>query len=282
MNSKFNDIKKILVCPIDKKNLIFKKKYLLNPRLKIKYKILNNQIFFNKNKSTISDDVKQKNYFKNKLGEIYYILLKFFGPTFPYDFKKIIKNNFNLSNQIILNLGSGNSKIHDKIINIDFEPYSNVDLVCDCTNLPFKKNSVDGIISRSFIEHINNPFKMSDEIFRCLKTNGKTIHSVPFLYPVHASPNDYSRFTVEGFKTLIFKKFKFIDSKILTGPFTLINLILIEIFSTIFSIFNLKLKKYFYIFFMMIFFPIKYLDYFFIKKNIFENIATSIYIKFKK
>jgi hypothetical protein len=48
------------------------------------------------------------------------------------------------------------------------------------------------------------------------------------MYPYHASPFDYNRYTEEGLK-ILFKKFKIIKIINISGPFTLINLILIEI-----------------------------------------------------
>jgi predicted SAM-dependent methyltransferase len=51
-----------------------------------------------------------------------------------------------------LNLGCGRRSISG-YVNIDIQPYDNVDLVSDITCLPYEKNSIDEIYSCAAIEH---------------------------------------------------------------------------------------------------------------------------------
>jgi len=51
-----------------------------------------------------------------------------------------------------LNLGCGQKSISG-FVNIDIQPYDNVDLVADVTNLPYERNSIDEIYSCAAIEH---------------------------------------------------------------------------------------------------------------------------------
>lgn len=55
---------------------------------------------------------------------------------------------------IKLHLGCGQKKI-EGYINIDIQRFSNVDMVADISNLPFKKKSVDLIYSCANIEHFS-------------------------------------------------------------------------------------------------------------------------------
>ncbi len=45
------------------------------------------------------------------------------------------------------------------------------------------------------LEHLQNPEKVLAEIYRILRTDGILILSSPFLFPVHADPYDFQRWT---------------------------------------------------------------------------------------
>jgi len=112
------------------------------------------------------------------------------------------------------------------------------DIVGDIKNIPLDDSSVDAVICRAVLEHIDDPFKAVSEIYRVLKPNGKCLVSLPFLYPYHAEKGyygDYYRFTKEGAKHM-FKKFSAIEIKNIRGLFeTLVNLIPIKIYRKVFS-----------------------------------------------
>ena len=156
-----------------------------------------------------------------------------------------------------------------------------MDIVADALNLPFKDEVIDCIVSTSFIEHIKSPSVFVKEIQRCIKSGGITVHSIPFLYPYHSSPQDYSRFTHTGIKNL-FRNFQELNLTNITGPFTLIVLILTDFLSSLLSLSIPKLKISFYFIFLGLFFWMKYLDIFFVnKKNLF-HISPNFICIFKK
>lgn len=74
---------------------------------------------------------------------------------------------------MILNLGCG-KKIIKGAVNVDMTPYPNVDEVVDLSVFPWKwaDNSIDGIHSSHFIEHLPDQKKFLDECIRILKPNG--------------------------------------------------------------------------------------------------------------
>ena len=45
-----------------------------------------------------------------------------------------------------------------------------------------------------------NTKKVVSEMLRVLKPGGELYCSIPFIFGFHASPHDYQRYTVEGFK----------------------------------------------------------------------------------
>jgi len=105
----------------------------------------------------------------------------------------------------VLDLGAGSAKYKEMILKKALEYRScdavknkNIDDICDVLNLPYPQESFDTIISTQVMEHVKNPFKMAEQIFKVLKPGGKVIVTAPFLIPMHSDPDDYFRFTASG------------------------------------------------------------------------------------
>ncbi len=97
-----------------------------------------------------------------------------------------------------------------KYLNID--PKTNPDFLGNAENIPVKNNSFDGIICSQLLEHVINPKKILQEIYRVLKSGKHLLLTVPFLFRIHPDPNDYGRYTDQYWKTTLeeigFKKIK--------------------------------------------------------------------------
>lgn len=76
------------------------------------------------------------------------------------------------------------------------------DIVADAGALPLRDGSADCVICTEVLEHLPDPAACVAEGHRLLRPGGTFIASVPFLYPVHADPHDYQRFTAEGLRHL--------------------------------------------------------------------------------
>lgn len=79
------------------------------------------------------------------------------------------------------------------------------DIVGDIHNLPFENSSQDSIICIAVLEHVENPIKAFEEMYRVLKPGGYLFVYVPFLYYYHAEKGyygDYWRFTEDGLRWL--------------------------------------------------------------------------------
>lgn len=88
-----------------------------------------------------------------------------------------------------------------KWIIADIEKDRMPDIVLDiCDMRVFKDESVDTINALEVFEHVENPEKGLAECFRILKKGGVFIVSMPFLYPIHADPNDFQRWTAEKWR----------------------------------------------------------------------------------
>lgn len=69
--------------------------------------------------------------------------------------------------------------------------------------IPLKDSTVDIVICNQVLEHVNDPMKSVNEIYRILKPGGKFIGSVPHVSPVHLEPYDFRRYTDLGLKKLL-------------------------------------------------------------------------------
>ena len=86
-------------------------------------------------------------------------------------------------------------------INLDLS--TKPDVFADVAAIPVKSGSVDVVVCTEVLEHLQNPAACTAEIHRVLKVGGLGFFSVPFMYPVHADPYDYQRFTADGLRNLL-------------------------------------------------------------------------------
>ena len=106
-------------------------------------------------------------------------------------------------------------------VNIDNNIFPDVLIKVD-EKIPIDDNTFDICLMFNVLEHIYDWDFIFGEVKRLLKNNGKIYIIIPFLYPIHAAPNDYMRVTSSFLEKFLIKK-NFINIKIypLTyGPFT--------------------------------------------------------------
>jgi SAM-dependent methyltransferase len=112
-------------------------------------------------------------------------------------------------------------KVLDKVP--DFHP----DIVGDIHALPLPDNSVEAIICSSVIEHVENPIKAVEEVYRVLKPGGYAYFYAPFIFAYHPEPGyykDFYRFTYDGWEYLT-RQFASREMEPVHGPFsTVLNL----------------------------------------------------------
>jgi len=217
--------------------------------------------------------------------KIYRFAIELFSPVLTFYsnryLKKFIREHYTDESQTFLNLGSGNSVIDERVVNVDFFPYKNVDIVCDIENLPFKDNSIDLIANIAVLEHVPNPERVVQEIYRVLKPNGKVYSVMPFMQGFHASPYDFSRRTYEGIKVL-YKDFEIKEVKCIGGPTSGMLWILQDWLAIILSFGSKKLHSILYILMMLLTFPVKFLDFIFIHHPMAKNISSAFLVLAEK
>ena len=138
-----------------------------------------------------------------------------------YWLNRLLSQNHRLMRGIVVDLGGKRSLNTAQIVNpsdseislwlnLNINKESQPDIISDICFIPIASAAVDTVICTEVLEHLLNPQLCVDEAFRILKLRGVFIGSAPFIYPLHADPCDYSRFTAERIK-LLFADFSRVD-----------------------------------------------------------------------
>ena len=125
---------------------------------------------------------------------------------FLHIFKDKVKGHFGIDMPSTLHLNRG------------------IDAFCSGSEIGFKNNSFDTILTTSVIEHVKEPQKMFDEIYRVLKKHSYLILTTPCEYGLHEQPHDYFRYTKYSLRMLAEKSgFKIVYIKPVGGILTIIT-----------------------------------------------------------
>ena len=98
----------------------------------------------------------------------------------------------------MLNLGSGGCRLRG-VVNLDVTPVTGPQVVGDGYALPFRDETFDVIFCEYVIEHVPDPESFLRAAGRTLKADGRFYLEAPFLQPGHDLPEDYTRWTRNGF-----------------------------------------------------------------------------------
>ena len=115
---------------------------------------------------------------------------------------------------LILDAGAGECRFKDKLkyaryVAVDATygdqswDYSRIDVASSLDCLPFESDIFDIIICTQVLEHVREPQRVLDELFRTLKRGGIALISAPQGWGVHQAPHDYFRFTCYALSHLL-------------------------------------------------------------------------------
>jgi len=99
---------------------------------------------------------------------------------------------------------------------VDFMMEDNPHIVADIKSLPFKDNSVCGIICNAILEYVDRPFQALNEPYRILSEGGELALYIPWIREYHSAPCAYFRYTQDGIRSL---SDKFSDVQIVLTDF---------------------------------------------------------------
>jgi SAM-dependent methyltransferase len=86
---------------------------------------------------------------------------------------------------------------------LDLRPARGVHVLGDAQALGFTDASFDVVLCTEVLEHVPEPQRAIDEMFRVLKPGGRLLLTTRFLFPIHDAPHDYFRYTKYGLRHLL-------------------------------------------------------------------------------
>jgi SAM-dependent methyltransferase len=166
-----------------------------------------------------------------------------------------------------------------QVTTIDAVAAPNVDIVGDIHNLPIKDGSFDCVFCTGTLEHVRDPWQAVRELHRIVRSGGVIHIDVPFIQGYHPDPTDYWRFTLDGLR-LLCQDFEELASGTYIGPTCGLIWVAREWANSWSSnpiISNLLLVPV-----ALAAAPLKYLDYFMIRKRRSHHVASAFYYRGKK
>lgn len=222
-----------------------------------------------------------KNHFR-KNRSLFTLLTNIVSPTYKrHGELDLFLKKYVTEESIAMNLGCGCWDISPNVTNIDLFHYPTVDVVCSIDELPVLENSVDVIILLSVLEHVPDSKALLDEIFRVLRPGGRLYATIPFIQTYHAAPHDYMRYTKSGVEKAL-KLYDIEELKCFGGPTSALIWVVQEWLSIVLSFNNSKLHHMIHIFLIATLWPLKYLDFIFIKFRHAENMSAGFQVIAKK
>lgn len=114
----------------------------------------------------------------------------------------------------ILDVGGSKKSGYRKLFRGDIEYYTiNIDTSCEPdmvvdieTKFPFDDDSFDHAICFNVLEHVYEFEHVVSETHRTMKSGGKYVIAVPFMYYRHGSPDDFFRYTESALRHLLEKQ----------------------------------------------------------------------------
>jgi SAM-dependent methyltransferase len=88
-------------------------------------------------------------------------------------------------------------------IALDIRRGIGVQVVGDAQALGIRDASFDVVLCTEVLEHLPEPQRAIDEIYRVLVPGGELLLTTRFLFPIHDAPHDYFRFTKYGLRHLL-------------------------------------------------------------------------------
>jgi SAM-dependent methyltransferase len=86
---------------------------------------------------------------------------------------------------------------------LDIQRGIGVQVIGDAQALGIRDASFDVVLCTEVLEHLPDPQRAIDEMYRVLVPGGQLLLTTRFLFPIHDAPHDYFRFTKYGLRHLL-------------------------------------------------------------------------------
>lgn len=159
----------------------------------------------------------------------------------------------------LANLGAGFRQSPPGFWSVDRGAYTGTGLRADLAALPFRSGSLDGILCEMTLEHVREARLAVDEMRRVLRPGGELFLVVPFLWPFHASPHDYWRWTERGLAHEL-AGLELVGQGVMGGPTTTLVLALQEWLAMLLSLGFEPLYRAWLLLFLVLLAPLKLAD----------------------
>lgn len=149
-----------------------------------------------------------------------------------------------------------------RIVCVDIDARPGVDLVADAHDLHMvETGTVDLVMLLNVLEHVRDPQRVLAECERILKPGGIVWVDVPFMFPFHADPDDFWRFSDRGLEVAC-GRFEKIECTFLRGPASCMAELIVQFVAVLFSFNRRRLHSAAEYAARWLFSWIKYLDWF--------------------
>jgi len=158
---------------------------------------------------------------------------RFYSPATYASYKKLIPILKEYSQGNLLDIGCGDMPfkfaVIEKVIEYDsLDVEERTDGVTYIGNIQdmhmIDDEKYDTAIAIEVLEHIPNPFKAAEEMYRILKPEGFAILSMPHLSRIHEAPFDFYRYTKYGIRSVLENAgFEIIEIKPVAGLFSFLG-----------------------------------------------------------
>lgn len=102
----------------------------------------------------------------------------------------------------VLDVGGGGRRL-PHVVSVERYWPEGSDLLGDGMRMPIRSGSVDLALCQAVLEHVPEPQRLCDEVFRVLRPGGLLWVEAAFMQPVHQEPHHYFNVTRFGLRHLL-------------------------------------------------------------------------------
>jgi SAM-dependent methyltransferase len=187
------------------------------------------------------------------------------------------------TDQLILNVGAGESDYGANVLNLDINAGAEVDVVGVAEHLPFANTTFDGVVFQAALEHVEDADRALTEIRRVLRPGGRVLVEVPFMQGYHAAPADYRRFTVTGLQAELSRHgFAVEETGVAVGPASAMAWISAEFLALLVSGRSAGAYRVARVFTTWLAWPLKWLDVWLERHEMAHVIASGVWARARR